>query len=99
MGRRCIMPYVHQVNILNKIERGPNGYRGLRNELRAFYNDYYLPMHSDILNLSFDRNHRDDFNRATTIFSDYRSRLKSFATSYDIKAQSKFESSFLEVFS
>lgn len=87
------MLYIHENNLLNKIR---TNYNGLRNELQNFYDAVYLPMRSRMMALTFDEEHRGDFDTATNICNAYYDGLVAFSKLHSIKSQSKFESTFLE---
>ena len=84
---------MHEGNLLTKIN---NNYGGHGEEIQAFYNDKYLPMRSQALELVFDEEHLESFVTATEIFNEYYSQLKECRERLDIDEHSKFSSTFLE---
>ena len=87
------MIYMHEGNLLTKIQ---NNYGGHGEEIRAFYNEKYLPMRTNVLGLVFDENHPDSFVRATELFNEYYAQLKECRDRLNIDEHSKFSSTFLE---
>lgn len=87
------MLYMHEGNLLTKIN---NNYGEHGEEIRAFYNDKYLPMRSRIQDLIFDEDHLESFAIATELFNEYYSQLKECRDRLDIDEHSKFSSTFLE---
>ncbi|MBQ6654119.1 MAG: Bpu10I family restriction endonuclease [Erysipelotrichaceae bacterium] len=85
--------YVHENNIQNKIREN---YNGRKAELEEFYLKEYLPTRLKIEDHSFNENSVDEFKNMTKEVNEYRRKLSAFANKYDIKSQSKFESTFLE---
>jgi len=91
------MLYVHANNLLGKCEdRDNNPYRHIKNEIKEFYENYYIPMKEKIIALNFQKDNYENFKKATAIFNTYYEKLKSFSKLHNIKSQSKFESTFLE---
>jgi len=91
------MLYIHENNLLGKCEdRDNNPYRYIRNEIKDFYNNYYIPMRESVRALNFQKDNYKDFQKATEIFNNYYSDLINFSKKHSIKSQSKFESTFLE---
>ncbi len=84
--------YIHENNIDGKIKQD---YNHRKNELISFKENTYLPMRHNIEQIDFSKGKRV-FTRATSILNDYREKLHDFSVVHNIKAQSKFESSFLE---
>lgn len=87
------MLYMHEGNLITKIR---NNYGGYGEEIRAFYNDEYLPMRERVLALEFDDEHLESFDRAAELFNSYYEQLKRCRDRLDIDEHSKFSSSFLE---
>lgn len=83
---------VHEANIETKIN---NNYGGHEKELRDFKKNFYCPMVKKVEALDLGKG-LSEFERLTDILNKYREQLHDFAQKYDVKAQSKFESSFLE---
>lgn len=83
---------VHGTNIETKIN---NNYNGREKELRKFKQQFYEPMRSRVETFDLTTG-RHIFVILSDILNDYREKLHSFAKRYNIKSQSKFESSFLE---
>ncbi len=84
--------YVHGSNIEGKIS---NNYNGLANELASFKDEIYLPMREEVESLDLNKG-RMVFDTLTMVLNDYWKKLHKFAVDYNIKSQSKFESTFLE---
>ena len=85
--------FVHESNLVNKYK---TGYKGRSTEIREFYYKSYLKMREKALGLTFDENHRTDFDKFTRIINDYYSAVERFTDKYNITSQSKFASTFLE---
>ena len=85
--------FVHESNLVNKYK---TGYKGRSTEIREFYYKSYLKMREKALGLTFDENHRTDFDKFTRIINDYYSAVEMFTDKYNITSQSKFASTFLE---
>lgn len=87
------MLYVHENNIINKINKN---YGGKKQHLEEFYKNKYLPMRDKLNGIKFTGDNEDTFKNATKIINDYRADLSKFARDNKISSQSKFESTFLE---
>lgn len=87
------MLYIHESNLKTKIR---TNYNSCGTQLNEFYLNEYIPMRNRIVSLHFDNLHRNDFEIATAIFNDYYNKLLELSRNYNIKSQSKFESTFLE---
>lgn len=87
------MLYIHQNNLLNKISKN---YNNKAQEIRAFYNDEYLPMRAYLLSIDFSSGNFSDFKKATDKINEYYSKLEAFSTLHRITSQSKFASTYLE---
>jgi hypothetical protein len=85
--------YIHENNILGKIDQD---YQNLKDILNDFYKNEYLPMRKKVLALTFDNDHKKDFETATNIFNEYYNKLIDYRKKYNIKSQSKWDSTFLE---
>lgn len=86
------MLYVHQNNILSKID---SDYHGKKDQIFEFYKKY-LAFREKMESFTFDENHKSDFIEATELINSYRKELNEFAKANKINSQSKFESSLLE---
>lgn len=84
--------HVHESNINTKIKKN---YGGHANELTTFRDQVYYPMRAQIETLDFSSG-RAIFDDAVNILNAYWNQLHTFAEQYNIKSQSKFESTFLE---
>ena len=84
--------HVHENNIDTKIN---TNYGGHQNELKDFKENIYLPMRKKIESIDFSLG-RKKFIEAAAILNEYWNKLHAFAVKYNIKSQSKFESTFLE---
>lgn len=84
--------HIHESNINTKISKN---YGGRANELATFRDQVYYPMRTQIETLDFSSG-RAIFDDAVNILNTYWNQLHAFAERYNIKAQSKFESTFLE---
>lgn len=88
------MLFMHENNLRNKIQ---HNYKGLGEEIEAFYQTHYLPTKQQLLAISFGKTEPDSFRNATEIFNSYYDALKHFSSDHpEVKSQSKFESTFLE---
>lgn len=85
--------FVHESNLVNKYK---TNYKGKQKEIYEFYLNSYLKMREKALGLTFDENHRGDFDKATKLLNDYYSACERFADRNKITSQSKFASTFLE---
>ncbi|MBN3535001.1 Bpu10I family restriction endonuclease [Mycoplasma procyoni] len=85
--------FVHENNILKKIK---DNYRKKGSELNTFYNDKYKTFKKEINSLHFTIENEENFRKAAKIFEKYMADLEKFASTNEIKSQSKFSSSFLE---
>ena len=92
------MLYIHESNILNKIETNYLNKNKVRigNIIKNYYENVYLKMRKEIETLIFDDEHLDSFDKATNIFNTYYSTCIKFRDDNGIKSQSKFDSTFLE---
>ena len=84
--------HVHENNIVTKIN---GNYNSHGKELKEFKEKEYLPMRTRIESLDLDSG-RVVFDDVARILNDYWGKLHKFAIDYNIKSQSKFESTFLE---
>lgn len=84
--------HVHESNINTKIAKNYGGHAA---ELTSFRDQLYYPMRNQIESLDFSSG-RAVFDDAVNILNTYWDQLHSFAETYNIKSQSKFESTFLE---
>lgn len=84
--------FVHEKNIDTKIK---NNYGGFSDEISSFKNTEYLRMRREIESVDFTDG-KEAFKKAVDTLNKYWVHLHSFAIKYNIKSQSKFESSFLE---
>lgn len=87
------MLYVHENNLINKIEKN---YKNKAEEIRNLYQNEYLPMRSQIDELTFSEENHNAFERATQIFNGYYQKLVDFSNRHGVMSQSKFTSTFLE---
>ena len=85
--------YVHESNIKNKVD---TNYNGIGSLIQGFYNNEYIPMRQNILSLSFDDAHKQNFKIATNMFTKYYKKLIDFRKNNNISSQSKWDSTFLE---
>jgi len=85
--------FVHESNLVNKYK---TDYKGRSEEIREFYFHSYLKMRENSLGLSFDEDHREDFDKFTKIINEYYRAVERFTDKYNITSQSKFASTFLE---
>lgn len=84
---------IHKNNLINKTS---SNYKGLVKEIQQFYDDIYIKMQRELLKLTFDEDHKEDFQKATNIINKYYNACDAFSRKYRISSQSKFTSTFLE---
>lgn len=87
------MLFVHNNNLQNKIR---TNYKGLGTSIQDFYDNKYLPVHNQLMAMSFSDADVESIRLATQVFNDYYEQLKEFSSSHGVTSQSKFESTFLE---
>lgn len=87
------MLYIHENNIDTKILKD---YNGKKEAFKKFKTDYYIPMREKMILLEFSENNRNAFKQAADICNKYYDELDKFSRKYNVKAQSKFASTFLE---
>lgn len=84
--------FIHKNNIETKIE---TNYKNKSTELRNFFNEVYLDVKNQLLDLDFDKE-PSNFTIAASIIDDYLNELDKFSEANEISSQSKFRSTFLE---
>jgi len=67
--------FVHESNLVNKYK---TDYKGRSEEIREFYFHSYLKMRENSLGLSFDEDHREDFDKFTKIINEYYRAVERF---------------------
>ena len=87
------MLYIHASNFDHKIDLN---YKGKREAIKKFKNDYYIPMRNTAMSLEFNEKNRDSFEKAAELFNRYYDKMNSFIKQNEISSQSKFASTFLE---
>ncbi len=97
------MVYMHKDNLKEKINKTKdskgnliNEYKNLKSELQDHYDNIYIPFTKEIKKLTFDTEHRADFDVAADLIWKYYCRIRKFAADYNVDERSKFSSSFLE---
>ena len=87
------MLYIHENNLLKKIE---TNYKGYGSKIQEFYDKKYLPVKAALTALSFTEKDKDAFEKAANIINKYYNEIDVFSHKYSITSQSKFASTFLE---
>lgn len=87
------MVFPHEKNFFSKIE---DNYNGHADKIKKFYQETYLPVKQQLLDLDFSDNKDETFITAANIINDYYQKLDNFSTQNKITSQSKFRSTFLE---
>jgi len=83
--------FVHESNILNKIDKN---YNSIKKELLEFYNNVYLDVKKSLIQCNFSN--KVEFEAAVKIIDEYLDVLEAFIVNYKITSQSKLRSTFLE---
>lgn len=91
--RGIIMLYVHEDNLLNKIN---SDYNGLKEELKKFYKEEYISYKDKLNSLNFASEDMNIFEEASRLINEYLIKLYKAQNDYNIDPRSKFRSSFLE---
>lgn len=84
-----MMLYVHEKNLLNKIN---TNYKGRGNEIHDFYENKYLPVKALLNNIKFEEGDMEAFEEFADAVNEYYSELECFSQHYAITSQSKFSS-------
>lgn len=87
------MLFIHQSNLLNKIEKN---YNNKGSEIKAFYNEIYLPYRQNLLKLDYSLKDIDTFKEASSLIDNYIIEIEKFSAKANISSQSKFRSTFIE---
>ena len=87
------MLFIHESNLLNKIE---NNYKDKGSEIKEFYNEIYLPYKQKLLDLNYSLKDMNTFNKASSLIDNYIMEIENFSTKANISSQSKFRSTFIE---
>lgn len=88
------MVFIHEHNIDYKANTS-KAYKKYKSELLEFKERYYIPYREKMLGYDYKDDYELFIEVAKTI-DDYRKEVQRFALQYEISAQSKFESTFLE---
>lgn len=87
------MKFVHENNILNKIELD---YKGLKNKLKSFHKNEYSEMRRKLSEISFNSLKPTEFEKASKIIDSYLEKVNHQVREHGITSQSKFRSTFIE---
>lgn len=87
------MLLIHESNIRSKID---SNYNGRGHELFQFLQDKYLPMQQALMKIHFSVDDQAAFQTAADIINAYFDDLWETSKKYNIKSQSKFESTYYE---
>ena len=85
--------FMHEKNIINKFT---TGYKGKGHEIQHFYQSTYKALRDNVCKLTFNSTHKNDFDIAARLFTEYYDSLQEFSRANKITSQSKLESTFLE---
>lgn len=87
------MLFIHESNLLNKIE---NNYNNKGAEIKTFYNEVYLPYKQKLLALNYSLKDITVFKEACSLIDNYILEIEDFSAKANISSQSKFRSTFIE---
>lgn len=87
------MLLVHENNFKNKIRKN---YKGKGKKIEDFYNNEYLKVQKQLIDIEFSKADSNTFKEVTEIINEYYKKLDQFTDENHIASQSKFKSTFLE---